>query len=341
MEYKPILLIAGPCAVETYDQTMEMAYKVSMVRDAVQPFGIQVGYRGGAWKPRTRHGEDVFEGTREEGLRWLAEAGKKYDLPIVTECMSEDDLRHFGRTLDFDRDVIQIGARDNQNYALLYAVGGTPFSVLLKNPQHGVNVNEVVGSMERFVKNRQLMYCTRGQHPIIDPDGNGNGKGSYSRYESDIYDRPTQDKDARNLNNIAAIKQLRQNAELQQRGVLFVHDPSHTWGGKNERIRRKIGASAIAAITEYGYDGIEVDVYDRSADALVDGDQALLTTTHNVDWSRTNAGREPEIMPITLVDIAEQLVLYQLEKHKPGMDTVSDLMQAALKLSDISWDTKY
>lgn len=348
MANKEIAIIAGPCAVETYEQTMGMAYKVSLLRDAVEPFGIKVGFRGGAWKPRTLYwtdeGEKVFEGTREEGLGWLSEVGKAFGLFIVTECMSEDDWRHFGRYLEPERDYIQIGARNSQNFALLYAVGGTAFNVLLKNPQHGVNVTEAIGSLQRLEKNGTKIYCTRGQQ-ITPPDGKEDE--AYLRYKSELYQSQIQDPDSRNLNNIEAILILRENPYFAGNGILLVHDPSHTWGGRNDRIRRKIGEFAIRAITEYGYDGIMVDVCDKSSFAKCDGDQALLTTSRNVDWSKTNAGqgpgvrpntgREPEIMPITLVDIASSLIDYQAERM--NIDLYDErVMLAKKKLQEISWD---
>ena len=100
MNVEEIGVVAGPCAVESEEQIMSMAYKISLIRDVAQEFNINVKLRGGAWKPRTlyvRDGERIFEGTREEGLIWLAQAANKYSLPIVSEIMSEMDLRHFIR----------------------------------------------------------------------------------------------------------------------------------------------------------------------------------------------------------------------------------------------------
>ena len=94
---KEIVIVAGPCAVESQEQIMSMAHKISLIRDVVEPHNIHIKFRGGAWKPRTqllRNGEKIFEGTREEGLIWLSDAAKKYNLSIVSEVMSEMDLRH-------------------------------------------------------------------------------------------------------------------------------------------------------------------------------------------------------------------------------------------------------
>jgi len=129
-----ITIVAGPCAAETRTQTMNMGYKISLIGGIAKPFGIEYKFRAGAWKPRTAisdgRGGKVFEGTREEGLQWLSEVAKTYGLPIVTECMSEDDFRHFGRYLVPERDHIQVGARNSLNYALLYQIGGSSFGVV-------------------------------------------------------------------------------------------------------------------------------------------------------------------------------------------------------------------
>ncbi len=337
MGAKEITLITGPCAVETYEQTMELAYKVGLVKGAVEPFKIRVGFRGGAWKPRTQYhnanGERVFEGRREEGLAWLGKAAKIHGLFIVTECMSEQDLRHFGRYLDEERDYIQTGARSSQNFALLYALGGTRFGVLLKNPQHGVDIDEAVGSLQRLERNRKKVYCMRGQKRFIDPDGIKNN------FSDEILSRETQHKDARNLNNIEAIDVLREHPYFRENEILFCYDPSHTWGGKTDLMRRKIGEYAIKAITEYGYDMVIVEVHDKSDSALVDGDQALLTTTRNADWSKTNAGKEPEAgeFPITLVDIAGALIDFQAVRMGRGPED-GRVISAKEKLAGIRWD---
>jgi len=349
--YDGITVIAGPCALETYEHTMEMAYKISLVRDAVRNFGIGFGYRGGAWKPRTRYhnhaGEREFEGVREQGLEWLEDVASAYGLPIVTELMSEDDLRHFGRHLEPERDYIQIGARNSQNYALLYAVGGTPFGVLLKSPQHGVDVKEAVGSLQRLGRNRQRVYCVRGQRRFIAPDGQGDA--AFSAFLGQFMKGDGQHPDARNINNIGAIRVLREDGYFADNGIVLAYDPSHTFGGKNDEIRRMIGENAIRAVTGYGYGMLEIEVNDRSSHSKVDGDQALLTTVNGVDWPQTNAGQGPGVVPdagkepcpypITLVDIAAALVDYRAA----GMELKTDspeVVSAKSRLGQISWDAR-
>jgi len=341
-----ITIVAGPCALESYGQAMEMAYKVSLVRDAMEPFGIVVGYRGGAWKPRTKpddeNGNGVFEGVREEGLRWLGKIGDTYGLPIFTECMSEDDVRHFGRYLDAERDFIQIGARNSQNFALLYNVGGMPFNVLLKSPQHGVDVEEAVGSIMRLKRNGTIVYCVRGQKPFIPPDGVDDKR--LQEYMEKLLSSDGQCRGSRNLNNISAIKKLRKDLYLSDRGVLFAYDPSHTFGGADDSLRRMIGEQAVKAFTDYDYDMVEVEVNDRSSHAKCD---ALLSTTTNVVWSETNVGqgskivpgggKEPAVMPLTLVDMARELARYR--KSEVGLSN-NDMENAMRKLDAISWDMR-
>src|SRR5437764_7148476 len=111
-------IIAGPCAVESREQTLETA---RMVRDA----GAAM-LRGGAYKPRTS--PYAFQGLGSEGLRHLQEAKAQTGLPVVTEVT---DLRHLDRVLDV-ADVVQIGARNMQNYALLSEVGRSGRPALLK-----------------------------------------------------------------------------------------------------------------------------------------------------------------------------------------------------------------
>ena len=174
-EIKNIFVAAGPCAIESEKQINNITYKIGLIRDIAEPYLITFMCRGGSWKPRTlykdKNGEHVFEGLREEGLKIHADAAKKYSLPVVSEAMSEMDIRHFHRYLDEDIDFVQVGARTNQAYALLYAVGGTKFGVFLKSPQQGIDINESIGSLQRLENNRERVFCPRGQKRIIDPRG--------------------------------------------------------------------------------------------------------------------------------------------------------------------------
>lgn len=348
-----LMVAAGPCAVESKEQTLTTARSIYWMKEIVEPFGIILGLRGGAWKPRTLyHDKDknkVFEGTREDGLAWLAEAGHKYDLPVFSECMSEQDLRHFGRLLRFDTDFIQIGARTSKAYALLHAVGGQPFGVLLKSPENGVKPREAVGSLGRMSKNRDmdLIYCIRGQHPFIDPD-------DMDISIDGLYERPTQHPDARNLNNINQINRLRYDDHARnffvKHGVRTFYDPSHTFGGANDELRQMIGRYAIEAVTnpDYAFDGLLLEVNDRPDLARCDGAQATLTTRTGVDWSKTNAGQEgcvepeggrkpdDELVPYSLVDILCAYLDFQAERPEVGCDR-SAAEEAKAALREIEW----
>ncbi len=334
-EKNEIVIVAGPCAVESQEQIMSMAYKISLIRNIVEPHKIHIKFRGGAWKPRTqllRNGEKIFEGTREEGLIWLSDAAKKYNLSIVSEVMSEMDLRHFIRYLNPERDYLQIGARTNQAFALLYAVGGTRFNVILKSPPHGVDVRETVGSLQRFQNNRNKVFCTRGQR-IIDPSSASNP--GYQAYLQSLYASPHQHPDSRHVNNIEAIYQLREDPFIKNQNILLCHDPSHVWGGKNDLMRRKIGEYAIKAIVDFGYDWVMLETDDCSANAFCDGHQAQVTTLNGIDWSKTYVRKEPTIKPLSLVDVVDHLLQFQAQQFSIA-DDVCQESQAQLKA--LRWD---
>jgi 3-deoxy-D-arabino-heptulosonate 7-phosphate (DAHP) synthase len=348
-----LMVVAGPCAVESKEQTLATARSIHAMKEIVAPFGITMGMRGGAWKPRTLyHDKDsnkIFEGTREDGLSWLAEAGHHYDLPVFSECMSEQDLRHFGRLLNFDTDFIQVGARTSKAYALLHAIGGQPFGVLLKSPENGVKPREAVGSLSRMTKNREmdLIYCIRGQHPFIDPDDMTPPIG-------DLYERSTQHPDSRNLNNINQINRLRADEHAREffseHNVRMFFDPSHTFGGANDEVRQMIGRYAIEAVTnpDYAYDGLLIEVNDRPDLARCDGAQATLTTKNKIDWARTNAGqkgcveagegRKPQDgrEPYSLVDILCAYLDFQAERPEVTCDRAA-VKEAKQALHEIEW----
>ncbi|TFH14779.1 hypothetical protein E4H04_09605 [Candidatus Bathyarchaeota archaeon] len=332
-----VFIIAGPCAIESEEQINDITYKIGLIKDIAEPYNINFMCRGGSWKPRTlyrnKQGEHIFEGLRKKGLRMHVSAAKKRSLPVVTELVSERDLRYFKQYLVEKTDFIQVGARTSQAFSLLHAIGETKFSVLLKNPQHGVDINEAIGSLQRFENNRTRIYCTRGQKRTIDPSGEENK--AYRNYMKDLNESTGQHPDSRNLNNIEAIHGLRKNQYFTENNLQLCHDPSHTWGGKTELIRRKIGESAIRALTDYGYDGIIVEVDDRSGRAICDADQAIPISINGVDWSQTNYVREPEIPPITLVEIVSSTMDYQvkrlgIESHNLGRDKKD--------LESIEWD---
>jgi hypothetical protein len=121
-----------------------------------------------------------------------------------------------------------------------------------------------------------------------------------------------------------------------EHGIKLGHDPSHTWGGETHQMRRNIGESAIKAVTQYGYDWIMVEVNDRSKEAKCDGDQALFTTLNGIDWDQTHGGEPPEGQePITLVDIVEELMLWQVQQGNASGENLEADIQ---RLQAIRWD---
>ena len=170
------------------------------------------------------------------------EVAEKYEMSIVSEDMSEKDIKHFKKYLEPERDYIQVGARTNQAYALLYRVGRTPFNVLLKTPMQGIKIADSVGSLMRLKKNGSIIYCVRGQE-LIPPDGKFDG--SYKAYVDELMKSEDQDPDARNFNNVGWIKHLKDVPEIMDNGIVLAYDPSHALGGLNDRMRRKIGEQAL------------------------------------------------------------------------------------------------
>ncbi len=144
-----IVIMAGPCAVESRSQLLETAHAVKEAGAAI--------LRGGAYKPRTS--PYAFQGLGEDGLELLAEAREETGLPIITEVMSPEAVPLVGKYTD----IFQIGARNMQNYSLLHAVGKTRTPVFLKRGMMST-VQEWLMSAEYVLSggNRQVMLCERG-----------------------------------------------------------------------------------------------------------------------------------------------------------------------------------
>ncbi|HEX4106876.1 MAG TPA: 3-deoxy-7-phosphoheptulonate synthase [Solirubrobacteraceae bacterium] len=218
-------MIAGPCTVESRDQTLETA---RVVRDA----GATM-FRGGAYKPRTS--PYAFQGLGQEGLRLLAEAKAQTGLPIVTECMNLRDLEAVVEVAD----VIQIGARNMQNYTLLSEVGRTGVPVLLKRGL-SATLEELLMAAEYILKegNERVMLCERGIRTF---------ETAY-RFTLDLM----------------AVPVLKQLSHLP-----VIVDPSHAAG------RRDLVGPLSLAAAAVGADGIIVEVHPRPEEAICDGPQAL------------------------------------------------------------------
>ncbi|MDT8307126.1 MAG: 3-deoxy-7-phosphoheptulonate synthase [Anaerolineae bacterium] len=220
-----IYLIAGPCSVESKSQIMETAW-------AVKEAGAHA-LRGGAYKPRSS--PYSFQGLGEEGLKYLAEAREATGLPIVTEVMEPGLVPLVAEYAD----VLQIGARNMQNYALLHAVGKSQHPVLLKRGMSSL-MEEWLMSAEYVLShgNTRVMLCERGIRTFE----------SYTRNTFDI-------------NAIAVIKQMSH--------LPIIADPSHATG------RWEYVAAAAKASVAAGADGLIIEVHPRPEEALSDGGQSL------------------------------------------------------------------
>ena len=218
-------LIAGPCTVESRDQTLGTA-------DAVLAAGATM-FRGGAYKPRTS--PYAFQGLGQEGLRLLQEAKDRTGLPIVTELMDARDLEPVAGVAD----VIQIGARNMQNYPLLSEIGRSGLPVLIKRGLSST-LEELVMAAEYVLKegNEGVMLCERGIRTF---------ETAY-RFTLDL----------------TAIPVLKEMTHLP-----IVVDPSHAAG------RRALVEPLSLAAAAAGADGIIVEVHPEPDEAICDGPQQL------------------------------------------------------------------
>ncbi|WP_119065870.1 3-deoxy-7-phosphoheptulonate synthase [Aggregatilinea lenta] len=220
-----LAIIAGPCAVESREQIIETAY-------AVKEAGA-TALRGGAFKPRTS--PYSFQGLGEEGLRYLAEAREQTGLPVVTEVMEPATVQV---CCDY-ADVLQIGARNMQNYALLHAVGESQHPVLLKRGMSST-IEELLMAAEYILShgNMRVMLCERGIR--------------------------TFETATRNTFDLNAIPVLKLASHLP-----VIADPSHAVG-KWEYVE-SVSMGAIAA----GADGVILEVHMDPDHAESDGRQSL------------------------------------------------------------------
>ena len=220
-----LTLIAGPCSVESSEQ-------LEVISERVKKAGAGI-LRGGAFKPRTS--PYAFQGLRAEGLYLLLEAKRKSGLPIITEIMSPSHLPLFE-----DVDIIQVGARNMQNFSLLKELGRYGKPVLLKRGM-SATIDELLMSAEYIMSegNDQVMLCERGIR--------------------------TFETRTRNTFDVSAIPVLRELTHLP-----IIADPSHATG--YTRFVTPVACAATAAQA----DGLEVEVHHDPAHAASDGAQALL-----------------------------------------------------------------
>ncbi len=222
---RKLALVAGPCSVESIDQVTGIAL-------AVRASGASM-LRGGAFKPRTS--PYAFQGLKLEGLSMLEEASRESGLPIVTEIMSPALVEEFDRRVD----VIQVGARNMQNFDLLRELGKTRKPILLKRGL-SATIEEWLMSAEYIMAagNPNVILCERGIRTF------------------ETYTRNTLD-----LSAVLAVKQLSHLPVLV--------DPSHATG-KAWMVER-LSLAAVAA----GADGLIIEVHNDPARALCDGAQSL------------------------------------------------------------------
>jgi len=218
-------VIAGPCSVESEEQMMECGY-------VAKKAGAKI-LRGGAFKPRTS--PYSFQGMEEEGLKLLKKVGERTGMPVVTEVMNTADVD----LIEDYSDILQIGARNVQNFALLKKVGRSRRPVLLKRGMM-TTIEELLMSAEYILSegNGQVILCERGIR--------------------------TFETATRNTLDISAVPVLRELTHLP-----VIIDPSHAAGHAKYVIPLTRAAVAVGA------DGIIVEIHPEPEKALVDGPQSL------------------------------------------------------------------
>lgn len=219
-------MIAGPCSVESQEQILETA-------QAVKAAGANI-LRGGAFKPRTS--PYSFQGLEEEGLKFLARAREKTGLPFVTEVVNPQEVDLVAQYAD----MLQVGARNMQNFALLKAVGKTSKPILLKRSMMAT-VEELLMSAEYIASsgNNQIVLCERGIR--------------------------TFETSTRNTFDVSAIPVIKKLSYLP-----VIADPSHSTG--DWEYVEPVSKAAVAA----GADGLMIEVHPHPENALSDGKQSLL-----------------------------------------------------------------
>ena len=220
-----VVVMAGPCAVESIEQLREAA-------SAVKACGAKF-LRGGAFKPRTSPYD--FQGLGEDGLKILRTVADEFDLRVVTEIVDKDDIETFCKYAD----ILQVGARNMQNFQMLKALGKCSKPILLKRGL-SATISEWLNAAEYIMSggNEQVIFCERG----------------IRTYET--FTRNTLD-----LSAVAAVKELSH--------LPIVVDPSHGTG------RWKMVAPMARAAIAAGADGLIIEVHPHPEKALSDGDQSL------------------------------------------------------------------
>jgi 3-deoxy-7-phosphoheptulonate synthase len=222
---KRIVVMAGPCAIESEEQLMETARVVKEVGASI--------LRGGAYKPRTS--PFSFQGLKEKGLELLSRAGKKYKMPVITEVVDTQDIIAVSKYSD----ILQVGSRNMQNFALLTSVGQRRCPVVLKRG-FACNVTEWLTAADYLLAegNDKVILCERGIRTFEDS----------TRFSLDIL----------------AIPVVKRYSHLP-----IIVDPSHAAG--HYSLVPSLAKAAVAA----GADGLLIEVHPHPEQALVDGLQSL------------------------------------------------------------------
>ena len=223
---KKVIIFAGPCAIENEEILLEIGERVKFAGASV--------LRGGAFKPRTS--PYAFQGLGEEGLKILQRVSKKLNMPTVTEVMDPRDVGLVARYAD----ILQIGARNMQNFNLLKEVGMTKKTILLKRGL-ACTVKELLMSAEYIMAegNNNIILCERGIRTFEDA--------------------------TRNTLDISAVPVVKQLSHLP-----IIVDPSHAAGKWN-----LVGPLSLAALAA-GADGLIIEIHTKPEEALSDGAQSLM-----------------------------------------------------------------
>ena len=239
-----LIVMAGPCSVESLDQIRETA-------QAVKKSGAKF-LRGGAYKPRTSPYD--FQGLGKDGLKILRQAADEFDLKVITEVVDREDIA----LMEEYADVIQVGARNMQNFQMLKALGKSNKPVLLKRGL-SATISEWLNAAEYIMSggNEQVIFCERGIRTF------------------ETFTRNTLD-----LSAVAAIKELSH--------LPIIADPSHGTG--RWQMVQPMARAAVAA----GCDGLIIEVHPHPEFALSDGDQSL--TPKNFDRLMKDLKAIAEIM---------------------------------------------
>ena len=222
---KEFVVMAGPCSVESRDQCM-------IIAEQVRKFGGRI-FRGGAFKPRTS--PYSFQGLGEKGLEILAEVRKEFDLRIVTEAVDTDTIELVARYAD----IVQIGARNMQNYSLLRKAGRCGKPILLKRGL-SATLEELLMAAEYIMAegNHRVILCERGVRTLADH--------------------------TRNTLDLSAVPYVKRMSHLP-----IISDPSHGTGRRDKVIPLSRASIAVGA------DGLMVEVHHEPEKALSDGPQAI------------------------------------------------------------------